>query len=71
MLKRPALGISLILLAPIVLLVSDRNRRINSGHHIPRVAILQHAPTQVLDDAIRGRVEGLAKDGFVEGSTIV
>jgi putative tryptophan/tyrosine transport system substrate-binding protein len=65
-----SLGFLLIFLASLSLLISDWNRRTGSPQHIPRVAILQHASTPLLEDAVRGMVDGLAKEGFVEGKTI-
>jgi ABC-type uncharacterized transport system substrate-binding protein len=64
------LGFLLIFLAALCLLISDWNRRTGPTHHIPRVAILQHASTPLLEDAVRGMVDGLAKEGFVEGKNI-
>jgi putative tryptophan/tyrosine transport system substrate-binding protein len=68
--KSLSLGFFLIFLASLVLLISDWNRRTGAQHHIPRVAILQHASTPVLDDTVRGMVDALAEQGFVEGKTI-
>ncbi len=68
--KSLGLGFLLIFLASMGLLVSDWNRRTEAHHHIPRVAILQHASTPVLDDTIRGMVDALAEKGFVDGKTI-
>ena len=65
-----SLGFLLIFLAALCLLISDWNRRSGVPRHIPRVAILQHASTPLLEDAVRGMVDGLAKEGFVEGKTI-
>ncbi len=69
--KRLSLGLFLILFASGILLVSDWSRRTVVRNHIPRVAILKHASTQVLDDAVKGMIDGLAQDGFVEGKTII
>jgi ABC-type uncharacterized transport system substrate-binding protein len=69
--KRLSLGLLLILFASSVLLVSDWSRRTGARNHIPRVAILKHASTKVLDDAVRGMIDGLAREGFVEGKTII
>lgn len=69
--KRLALGLFLIFVAASILLVSDWSRRTGAHNHIPRVAILKHASTKVLDDAVNGMIDGLAKDGFVEGKTII
>ena len=68
--KSLSLGFLLIFLAALCLLISDWNRRTEISQHIPRVAILQHASTPVLDDTIRGMIDGLAKGGFVAGKTI-
>ena len=69
--KRLALGFFLIFIAAGILLVSDWNRRAGVHNHIPRVAILQHASTKVLDDCIKGMIDALAKEGFVEGQTVI
>jgi ABC-type uncharacterized transport system substrate-binding protein len=69
--KRLSLGLLLILFASGILLVSDWSRRAGRRNHIPRVAILKHASTKVLDDAVDGMIAGLAREGFVEGKTIV
>lgn len=69
-LKRLSLGIVLIALAATVLLFSDWSRRATKGAGIPRIGLLQHASTVLLDDGTRGMVEGLAAKGFVEGKTI-
>ena len=68
--KSLSLGFLLIFLAALSLLVSDWSRRTGDRQHIPRVAILQHASTPVLDDAVHGMIDGLAKEGFIEGKTI-
>jgi putative tryptophan/tyrosine transport system substrate-binding protein len=68
--KSLGLGFLLVFLAALVLLISDWNRRTGDRQHIPRAAILQHASTPLLEDAVRGMIDGLAKEGFVEGKTI-
>jgi len=68
--KSLSLGLLLIFLAALSLLISDWNRRTGDRQNMPRVAILQHASTPVLDDAVHGMIDGLAKEGFVEGKTI-
>jgi putative ABC transport system substrate-binding protein len=70
-LKRLLLGIALIFLASLVLLLSDLNRRASGGKGVPRIGLLQHASVAVLDDGVRGMVDGLGAKGFVEGKTIV
>jgi putative tryptophan/tyrosine transport system substrate-binding protein len=37
---------------------------------LPAVAVLQQVSTSVLDDAVRGMVDGLAEKGFVDGRTV-
>lgn len=69
-LKRLSLGILLIFLAALGLLISDWERRTGARQHIPRVAVLQHASTPILDVTVKGMIDGLAKEGFVEGKTI-
>jgi putative tryptophan/tyrosine transport system substrate-binding protein len=70
-LKRLLLGISLIVLASTVLLLSDLKRRTLSTGAIPHVGLLQHASVVLLDDTVRGMVDSLAENGFVDGKTIV
>src|SRR5690606_26534816 len=65
--KRLALGMTLIVAASIVLLVADLDRR--SGD-VPRIAILQHASTSLLDEGARGIIDALAERGFVKGRTM-
>src|SRR5690349_17879202 len=68
--KQLSLGIVLILLASAVLLLSDLNRRTRRATGILRIGLLQHASTMLLDDCVRGMVEGLAENGFVDGKRI-
>jgi ABC-type uncharacterized transport system substrate-binding protein len=68
--KRLALGFFLIALTSAILLVSDWNRRSDSRHVIPRVAILQHASHEVLDEGVQGILDGLAEHGFKNGETV-
>src|SRR5262249_436629 len=50
---------------------ADRGHRPASGPRaVHRVAILQHANTVVLDEGIRGVVDGLASRGFRDGDRI-
>ena len=71
--RRLALGLTLIVVASAVLLLSDRSQRTTSSAaapHIPRIAIVQHASTPVLDEGVRGMIDALAERGFRDGSTI-
>jgi len=68
-LKRLSLGLALIGLAALVLLVSDRDRRVAhaASGRVLRVAIVQHASTPVLDAGVSGMIDGLAELGFRDG----
>lgn len=66
--KRLALGVTLIVAASVVLLVADLDRR--SGGDIPRIAILQHASSTLLDDGARGIIDALGERGYVHGRTV-
>jgi putative ABC transport system substrate-binding protein len=66
MIRRLGPGIVLIGFASGVLLLSDwdQRRKHAAGGRLPRVAILQHASQQLLEDGVRGMLEGLAAAGF-------
>ncbi len=68
--RRLALGLLLIALTAGILLLSDWNRRSDSRQIIPRVAILQHASHAVLDEGVRGILQGLAEGGFKDGEAV-
>jgi ABC-type uncharacterized transport system substrate-binding protein len=73
-LKRLALGLLLIAAASAILLFADRNERspaLRPGlNRVQRIAILQHANTPVLDEGIRGLLDGLASRGFRDGDRL-
>ena len=69
--KRLLLGLVLIVSACVALLLSDLGRRTAVARSVPHVALLQHASTMLLDEGARGTIDGLAKNGFVDGKTIV
>jgi ABC-type uncharacterized transport system substrate-binding protein len=68
--RRLALGLLLIAAASGILLLADREHRTTEARKVRRIAILQHANTGVLDDGIRGVVEGLASRGYRDGQGI-
>jgi len=68
--KRLLLGIILIALASAVLLITDRGHRKSGPNRVRRIAILQHASQQIIDDGVQGMVDGLAENGFVDGRNI-
>jgi ABC-type uncharacterized transport system substrate-binding protein len=64
------LGLSLILLASAILLISDRHQRRIVGGKIPRVAIVQHSANPALDDGVLGVLDALTANGLVDRQTI-
>ena len=66
-LRRALPTIALLAGASALLLVTDRTSRARS---LPAVAVLQQVSTAVLDDAIRGMIEGLEEGGFRDGQTV-
>jgi len=69
-LKRLALGLTLIAGASALLLVSDLQQRRSGPGTVPRVAVLKYASRPLLDDTVRGMIDGLAQVGYVPGKTI-
>jgi putative tryptophan/tyrosine transport system substrate-binding protein len=69
-LKRLLLGVLLIISASVVLLMSDLGQRSSGARTMPRVALLQHASTMLLDEGTQGAIDRLAEDGFLNGKTI-
>src|SRR4030095_5879422 len=68
--QRLSLGFVLIALSSAVLLISDLGQCKGSTARIPRVAIVQHASQSVLDDGVRGMLDALAAEGFIDGRNI-
>ena len=52
------------------LLISDWHQRRTVGGKIPRVAIVQHSATAVLDEGVLGVLDALAANGLVDGQNI-
>lgn len=71
--SRLILGLALIAGASAVLLISDLGSRSSkrSGGKIPHISILQHASQAILEDGVRGMIQGLAEGGYVEGKSVV
>lgn len=65
--KRLALGLILIAGAAAVLLATDVKR--SGPAAMPRIGILQHASVAVLDDSVRGILDGLSANGYRKGET--
>ncbi|MBM3954656.1 MAG: substrate-binding domain-containing protein [Planctomycetes bacterium] len=53
--------------ASALLLATDRSRATRT---MPAVAVLQQVSTTLLDDAVRGMIDGLAERGYVDGKTV-
>ena len=69
--QRLSLGFVLIIISSAVLLISDwGQRKGGTAGRVPRVAIVQHASQSVLDEGVRGILDALAADGFVDGRNI-
>ncbi|HSG32152.1 MAG TPA: ABC transporter substrate-binding protein [Thermodesulfobacteriota bacterium] len=68
--KRLYFSIFLILLASLVLLLSDLNQRKKNERTIPKVAILQFSSHTFLDDGVEGIFDGLKESGFEDGINI-
>lgn len=70
LLKRLALGFSLILLASGIILATDLASRSGRDPRVKRVALLQHASVVVLDDGTAGTIDALAARGFHDGKNL-
>ncbi len=68
--RKLLLGFSLIILASAILLISDWHQRKAVGGKTPRVAIVQHSATAVLDEGVLGVLDGLTANGLVDGQNI-
>jgi ABC-type uncharacterized transport system substrate-binding protein len=69
--KRLSLGVVLIALASAILLFADRGHRAAPAGAALRIAVLQHASTELLDDGVRGVLDGLAERGYRDGDRVV
>lgn len=65
------LGFALIAMASAILLVSDLSQRRPAGSQMPHIAIMQHASQLALEEGVKGIIESLADQGFVDGKTAV
>jgi len=69
--KRLTLGFCLIAAVSAILLFADRGRRNSTGSTRFQIAILKHADTPVLDEGVRGVIDGLAARGYRDGDRLV
>jgi ABC-type uncharacterized transport system substrate-binding protein len=67
--RKLSLGIGLVLACSAILLGWDY-ADFRASQKLPRVAILQHSSTPVLDDCVTGMIEALKANGFEDGKTI-
>ena len=67
--KRLSLGMLLIAAGSGVLLLTDVRPTGPDGRSQPRIAILQQASNAMLDDGVRGMIDGLAEKGYRDGET--
>jgi len=72
--RRVAPALALIGLTSAILLVADRDRRVSGPRSAPRtrprIALLQWASTDLLDDTVAGILEGLRRQGFTPGHQV-
>ena len=68
--QRLWLGLCLIALTSAILLLADRGHRSAGSGSTLRIAIIQHANTPVLDDGVRGVLDGLAARGYRDGDRL-
>ncbi len=68
--RRLWLGLTLIVATSAFLLMSDMKQRTGAAQQKPRIAIFTFNSVKLLDDGIRGVIERLAENGYVDGKTI-
>lgn len=68
--KRLWLGLVLIAATSGLLLLSDSDRGRSRSGRVPRVALLQHASQPLLEEGVRGMLDGLRDAGFIDGKNI-
>lgn len=81
-LKRMSLGLSIIIVAAVLLLLSDRTKHNRASHrlsakgkaqseHVYKVALVQNSSSPTLDAGITGMLDGLAEAGLEEGRNLM
>jgi ABC-type uncharacterized transport system substrate-binding protein len=68
-LERLGLGVALIAAVSTLLLVSDWRSR-GTARGLPRVAVFQFASRPLLDEAVKGAIDGMAAKGAIDGKTV-
>lgn len=69
-LRRLALGTTLIAGCATLLLWSDANRARVSSNRLPRVAVFQFSSQPMLDEGLHGLIDALRERGYVEGQSM-
>src|SRR5437899_7258526 len=69
--RRLWLGVTLIVATSAFLLLSDWKQRAAGPGAMPRIAVFTFNSVKLLDDGIRGLMERLAENGYVDGKTAV
>lgn len=64
--RRAGPSLALLLGGSVLLLATDRA---GSARRMPAIGVLQHTSSVVLDDAVRGMLDGLAERGWRDGET--
>src|SRR5215213_6367418 len=70
-LRRLWLGVTLIVATSAFLLMSDMKQRAAGPSKIPKIAVFTFSSLRVLDDGIRGLMERLKENGYVDGKTAI
>jgi putative ABC transport system substrate-binding protein len=66
-LRRAVPTVALLASASALLLLTDRQ---SAKRDLPAIAVLQQTSSMVLEDAVKGMIEGLADRGWVDGKTV-
>lgn len=66
-LRRAVPTVALLASASALLLLTDRQ---SAKRDMPAIAVLQQTSSMVLEDAVKGMIEGLAERGWVDGKTV-
>lgn len=66
-LRRAVPTVALLTAASALLLLTDRQ---SAKRDLPAIAVLQQTSSIVLEDAVKGMIEGLAERGWIDGKTV-
>ena len=73
LLKHFGIGTALILVAAVILLISDpkRNQAVKSSNAPKKIAVINYASVPVLDEGAEGLMAGLKEAGLIDGQNII